>query len=98
MEKLIYVLEGGSVPLEERRARLAEAVAPAARAVGASQLALLIPDLTEEILERSAARIQPGFERVAATFECWLPSLDDAPRSRKRCGAAAAVPGCGATS
>ena len=77
MEKLIYVLEGGSVPLEERRARLAEAVAPAARAVGASQLALLIPDLTDEIRERNAARIQPGFERVAAVFECWLPNLDD---------------------
>ena len=77
MEKLIYVLEGGNVPLAERRARLAEAVVPAARGVGASQLALLIPDLTDEILERNAARIQPGFERVAAAFECWLPSLDD---------------------
>ena len=77
MEKLIYVLEGGNVPLAERRARLAEAVVPAARGVGASQLALLIPDLTDEIRERNAARIQPGFERVAAAFECWLPSLDD---------------------
>ena len=79
MEKLIYVLEGGNVPLTERRARLAEAVVPAARGVGASQMALLIPDLTDEILERNAARIQPGFERVAAAFECWLPSLDDRP-------------------
>ena len=77
MKKLIYVLEGGNVPLTERRAQLAEAVVPTARDVGASQLALLIPDLTDEILERNAARIQPGFERVAAAFECWLPSLDD---------------------
>ena len=77
MEKLVYVLEGGNVPIEERRARLAEAVVPAARGLGASRMALLIPDLTDEIRERNAARIQPGFERVAATFECWLPSLDD---------------------
>ncbi len=77
MEKLIYVLEGGNVPLEERRARLAEAVVPAARGLGASKMSLLIPDLTDEILERNAARIQPGFERVAAVFECWLPNLDD---------------------
>lgn len=77
MEKLIYVLEGGSAPLEERRARLAEAVVPAAREVGASQPALLIPDLTEEIRERAPARIQGDFGRVAAVFECWLPNLDD---------------------
>ena len=77
MEKLVYVLEGGSVPIEERRARLAEAVVPTARGAGASKMALLIPDLTDEILERNAARIQPGFERVAAVFECWLPNLDD---------------------
>ena len=77
MEKLVYVLEGGSVPIEERRARLPEAVVPTARGVGASKMVVLIPDLTDEILERNAARIQPGFERVAAAFECWLPSLDD---------------------
>ena len=77
MEKLIYILEGGSAPLAERRARLAEAAVPAARGVGASQLALLIPDLSDEILERAPGRIQGAFERVAAVFECWLPSLDD---------------------
>lgn len=77
MEKLIYVLEGGSAPLEERRARLTETAVPAARGVGASQLALLVPDLTDELLERAPARIQGAFERVAAVFECWLPNLDD---------------------
>ena len=77
MEKLIHVLNGGDVPLEERRARLAEAVVPAARGLGASSMTLMIPDLTDEIRERSPARIQPGFDRVAAAFECWLPNLDD---------------------
>lgn len=77
MEKLIYVLEGGNAPIEERRERLAGAAVPAARAAGASQQAMLIPDLTDEILERSPARIQGDFARVAAVFECWLPSLDE---------------------
>lgn len=77
MEKLIYVLEGGSAPLAERRASLAEAAVPAARGIGATQLALLVPDLTDELLERAPARIQGAFERVAAVFECWLPNLDD---------------------
>ena len=77
MEKLIYVLEGGSTPLAERRARLAEVAVPAARGVGGSQMALLVPDLTEEILARAPGRIQGAFERIAAVFECWLPNLDD---------------------
>lgn len=77
VEKLIYILEGGSVPLEERRARLTEAVVAAARDAGASQIVLLIPDLTDEIGERGPARIQGEFERIAAVFECWLPRLDD---------------------
>lgn len=76
MEKLIYVLAGPVESIEGRLERIAEAVVPAARSIGAERLAILVPDRTEEIRSRCPARIGGDFDRLAAVFECWLPCLD----------------------
>lgn len=76
MEKLIYVLRGAVHPMAGRVERIAESVVPAARAVGALQMAILVPDQAEEIRARCPARIGGDFASLAAVFECWLPALD----------------------
>ncbi|MCA9505475.1 MAG: hypothetical protein H6748_09590 [Spirochaetaceae bacterium] len=80
MEKLIYVMVGGGGDVAGRVERLAEAVVPAAREIGGHDMALLVPDKTEEIRARCAGRIGGDFDSLSAVFEVWLPSLD--PRAR----------------
>lgn len=79
MEKLIYVLSGATDEVEGRVDRIAADVVPAAREVGAERMALLVPDEFETIGDRAPARLMGDFARVAAIFECWLPTLDDRP-------------------
>lgn len=79
MEKLIYVLKGPTNAIEGRVERIAEAVVPAARAVGGERLVLLVPDQADEIRKRCVARIGGDFDSLAAVFECWLPTLDLRP-------------------
>jgi hypothetical protein len=76
MEKLIYVLAGPNDEVSGRVERIAEAVVPAARAIGGERIAILVPDQADEIRERCAARISGDFGSLAAVFECWLPTLD----------------------
>ncbi len=77
MEKLIYVLSGATDEVEGRVERIAVEVVPAARKVGAERMALLVPDEFDAIAERAPARLMGDFKRVAAIFECWLPTVDD---------------------
>ena len=53
MEKLIYVLAGATDALDGRLDRIAADVVPAARGVGAEQLALFLPDEFDAIGERA---------------------------------------------
>ena len=76
MEKLIYVLGGPLDAIEGRFDRLSRSVVPAARAVGAERMAILVPDQADVIRARCPARIAGDFDSVAAVFECWLPALD----------------------
>ncbi len=79
MEKLIYVLAGAVDAVEGRLDRVAAAVVPAARGVGGEQMAIFLPDRAEEIREGCPARIAGDFDRIAAVFEVWLPTLDSRP-------------------
>lgn len=79
MEKLIYVLAGATDEMQGRIDRVAESIVPAARSVGGSRMAISVPDQAEEIRARCPARIGGDFDRIAAIFECWLPTLDDRP-------------------
>lgn len=79
MEKLIYVLAGATDDVEGRVERIASEVVPAARGVGAERMALLVPDEFDAIADRAPARLMGDFARIAAIFECWLPTLDDRP-------------------
>ena len=76
MEKLIYVLVGATDEIEGRFDRVAADVVPAARGVGGERMALLLPDEFDAIAERCPARLMGEFGRVAAIFECWLPTVD----------------------
>ncbi len=76
MEKLVYVVAGGAQPPEMERDRLFDQVVPAARAVGAMGMRVLVPDLTEAIRAASPMRVSPSFDAIGAVFEGWLPSLD----------------------
>lgn len=79
MEKLIYVLVGATDDVAGRVDRIADAIAPAARAIGGERMAILVPDQVDEIRERCAARIGGDFDSLSAVFECWLPTLDSRP-------------------
>ncbi len=76
MEKLIYVVSGPRDVVEGRVERIARAVVPAARAVGAERIAILVPDQADVIRARCPARISGDFDSIALVFECWLPALD----------------------
>ena len=76
MEKLIYVLVGAKDEVDGRAERIAAEAIPAARHIGAESMALLLPDEFDAIGERCPARLMGDFARVAAIFECWLPTLD----------------------
>jgi len=76
MEKLIYVLASPLDAIEGRIDRLSRSAVPAARAVGAEQIAILVPDQADVIRARCPARIGGDFDSIAAVFECWLPALD----------------------
>ncbi len=76
MEKLIYVVAGPADELEGRVERLAERVVPAARRIGGERMAILVPDEADEIRTRCPARLMGDFDRLAAVFECWVPTLD----------------------
>ena len=76
MEKLVYVLVDSSHAVASQVSALAASAIPTARAEGAERLAILVPDRTEEIRSRAAARIGGAIERISAVFECWLPTVD----------------------
>ena len=79
MEKLIYVLVGANGDVSGRVDRIAADAVPAARGVGGERIALLLPDEFDAIRERNATRLMGAHDRVAAIFECWLPTLDSRP-------------------
>ncbi len=76
MEKLIYVMVDGNGPVGDRVGRIADATIDPLRRVGATGMAILVPDRTEEIRARGPGRIGGDFDRIAAAFECWLPTVD----------------------
>ena len=76
MEKLVYVVRHPSVEPEARRKAWGGPLVDAARAAGAAEVALLVPDVTAAIRERAPARLSPDFDAVGAVLEVWLPSLD----------------------
>jgi len=76
MEKLIYLVNATTVAPDQRLAEWATLLVESARASGSSSQSVLIPDRTEIIRERAAARLSPKFDSVGLVFECWLPSLD----------------------
>jgi hypothetical protein len=76
MEKLVYVLVDAVDDVAGRVERVADAVVGVARSQGGERMAVSVPDRTEEIRERSPARIGGDFDRLAAIFECWLPNVD----------------------
>lgn len=77
MEKLIYVLVGPrQADVAARVEALAERAVPAARGEGGERMAILAPDRTDEIRARCPARIGGDFDRIAAVFETWLPTVD----------------------
>ena len=77
MEKLICVLTGARDALDGRLERIAADVVPAARSVGGQEMGLFLPDEFEAIGERAPSRLMGEFGRIAAIFECWLPTVDD---------------------
>ena len=70
MEKLIYVLSGPTDQVDGRVERIADVVIPAARSIGGSKMAVLVPDQAQEIRDRCPARIGGDFDSLAAVFEC----------------------------
>jgi len=76
LEKLIYLSWRSPVAASERMERIAGPLVRVARECGASELSVLVPDRTEQIRERSPARLSRGFDAASLLFQCWLPSLD----------------------
>ena len=76
MEKLIYLLGASDVPASERRTGWGDGLVRAAKASGATSTALLIPEHTETIRERSPARLSANFDEIGLILETWLPSID----------------------
>lgn len=76
MEKLAYVLVDGADAIDGRVERLAAALLPVARPLGAKQMRILVPDEADAIRQANKMRIGGDFDRVAAAVECWLPSID----------------------
>jgi hypothetical protein len=77
VEKLVYVSIGSTQPCAARLEAIAKHVVPAARSVGGEQMAVLLPEYTEEIRTRCASRVGGDFDALGSVFECWLPSLDE---------------------
>ncbi|MEM9175384.1 MAG: hypothetical protein AAGC67_09120 [Myxococcota bacterium] len=76
MEKLIYVLDGATDELADRLDRIAADVVPAARGVGGERIAILLPDEFGAIAARAPGRLMGDPGRIAAIFECWVPTVD----------------------
>ena len=76
MEKLIYLVGRVDLNVEKRLGEWGSAIRRAAREAGATEVAILVPDKTEEIRASSPARISPSFDAVGMLIEIWLPSLD----------------------
>ena len=79
MEKMVYVLAGLRDEVAGRVDRIASDAIPAARKVGGERMRLLLPDEFDAIRERNKSRLMGEHDRVAAIFECWLPTLDSRP-------------------
>jgi len=79
MEKIIHILCGDKRSSEEWLLLANSVWVPAVKAKGASNLALLLPDLSEDIKQANAGRILGDFDQIAAVFEYWLPCVDEAP-------------------
>lgn len=79
MEKIIHILSGDKRTTEEWLLLVNSVWVPAVKAKGASNLALLLPDLSEDIKQANPGRILGDFDRIAAVFEYWLPCVDEAP-------------------
>ncbi len=73
----MYISKEAQGDCAARREAVATRVVSAARAAGGQQMALLLPEYTEEIRARSASRIGGDFDALGFVFECWLPALDD---------------------
>ena len=76
MEKLIYILVGEIDTIDSRIGHLAKTALPAARALGASNITMMVPDEKNQIAEKNPGRIMGQFDNIAAVFECWLPNVD----------------------
>lgn len=76
MEKLTYVLVDGTAAVDARLDWFDGTFVPRARAEGATNFAALFPDQTEAIRSANPMRIGGAFDRIGASVEFWLPSVD----------------------